>query len=185
MRALGLALLVLGGGCASSHAHAAARAAAPSAAPSLQERAAALFDAASHGDRLRLKLLVDWTRYRLTTAWAHARADHATASAALSQLEAEPEPSDAYVDGAVTELQARLGAVAAGPMPPRAQPEATNPLLAELRAGAPPSRFPGLPQLWGLTSEALAGAREVTYAGTGRVTLLFAGDRLAGVLDAP
>ncbi len=63
-----------------------------------------------------------------------------------------------------------------------------NPMLAALRggpvAGAPPTKYPALPRLWELTQDALAGADEVTYAGAKRVTLLFVGDRLAGVLDA-
>ena len=81
---------------------------------SRQEQAATLFDAALHRDRLRLKLLVDWSRYRLTWAWARAMADHAEATTGLSQVEAEPSPSEAYVEMAVGELQARLAAVAGG-----------------------------------------------------------------------
>ena len=60
-----------------------------------------------------------------------------------------------------------------------------NARLAELQSGRRRmTKYPALPRLWELTAEALAGADEVTYAGAGRVTLLFVGDRLAGVLDA-
>jgi hypothetical protein len=151
---------------------------------SRQEQAATLFDAALHRDRLRLKLLVDWSRYRLTWAWARAKADHAEATTGLSQVEAEPSPSEAYVEMAVGELQARLAAVAGGTQPPRAETGVANAQLAELRGAAPMSKYPALPRLWSLTQDALAGADEVTYEGVGRVTLLFVGDRLAGVLDA-
>jgi hypothetical protein len=152
---------------------------------SRQEQAAALFDAASHRDALRLKLLVDWSRYRLTWAWARATADHAEATTGLSQVEAEPSPSEAYVEMAVGELQARLAAVAAGAQPPHAEAGVANAQLAELRRSAPPmSKYPALPRLWELTRDALDGADEITYAGGKRVTLLFVGDRLAGVLDA-
>ena len=152
---------------------------------SRQEQAAALFDAASHRDLLRLKLLVDWSRYRLTWAWARAAADHAEATTGLSQVEAEPSPSEAYVNMAAGELQARLAAVAAGTQPPHAEAGVANAQLAELRQGAPPmSKYPALPRLWELTRDALDGADEITYAGGQRVTLLFVGDRLAGVLDA-
>jgi hypothetical protein len=158
-----------------------------SAAPkakSRQEQAASLFDAATHRDRLRLKLLVDWPRYRLAWAWSRAAADHAESTTGLSQVEAEPSPSEAYVEMAVGELQERLAAVASGPQPPHPEPGVANARLAELRRGAPQTKYPALPRLWALTSEALEGADEITYAGTTRVTLLFVGDRLAGVLDA-
>jgi len=149
-----------------------------------QEQAAALFDAATHRDKLRLKLLVDWSRYRLAWAWSRAAADHAEATTGLSQIEAEPSPSEAWIEMAVGELQTRLAAVASGPQPPHAEPGVANARLAELKNGAPQTKYPALPRLWELAAEALSGADEVTYSGVGRVTLLFAGDRLAGVLDA-
>ena len=179
-----LAGCALGPGCASSGKHAVATTAAASAAPSRQEQVATLFDAATHRDKRRLQLLVDWPRYRLAWAWARAAADHAEATTGLSQVEAEPEPSEAWIEMAVGELQARLAGVAAGPEPPQAQPGVANALFAELKRGAPLTKYPALPRLWELTAEALAGADEVTYAGATRVTLLFVGDRLAGVLDA-
>jgi hypothetical protein len=174
-------VVMLVSGCATT-----SRATATKASPkvSRQEQAATLFDAALHRDRLRLKLLVDWSRYRLTWAWARAKADHAEATTGLSQVEAEPSPSEAYVEMAVGELQARLAAVAGGTQPPRAETGVANAQLAELRGTAPMSKYPALPRLWSLTQDALAGADEVTYDGVGRVTLLFVGDRLAGVLDA-
>jgi hypothetical protein len=151
---------------------------------SRQEQAAALFDAATHKDKLRLKLLVDWPRYRLAWAWARAAADHAEATTGLSQIEAEPSPSEAFVEMAAGELEARLAEVASGPQPPHAEAGVANARLAELKRGAPETKYPALPRLWELAAEALAGADEVTYAGAKRVTLLFVGDRLAGVLDA-
>ena len=178
-------LVMLVAGCATTGGG--GRAASSKAQPkgSRQEQAAALFDAATHRDKLRLKLLVDWSRYRLTWAWARATADHAEATTGLSQVEAEPSPSEAYVEMAVGELQERLAAVAAGTQPPRAEAGVANAQLAELRQGAAPmSKYPALPRLWELTRDALDGADEITFAGGRRVTLLFVGDRLAGVLDA-
>ncbi|HEX8952508.1 MAG TPA: hypothetical protein VF997_22720 [Polyangia bacterium] len=186
MRLVVLVTLAWCAGCAASSSTGArgATAGAAAVAPSRQEQAAALFDAAVHRDKLRLKLLVDWPRYRLAWAWARAAGDHAEATTGLSQIEAEPSPSEAYVEMAVGELQARLATVAAGPQPPHAEPGVANAQLAELKRGAPQTKYPALPRLWELTAEALAGADEVTYAGARRVTLLFVGDRLAGVLDA-
>ena len=151
---------------------------------SRQEQAAALFDAATHHDKLRLKLLVDWSRYRLAWAWARAAADHAEATTGLSQIEAEPSPSEAWVDDG-----GRRAAGAAGAGGERAAAAAGGGGRGERAAGGAQARgaetkYPALPRLWELTAEALAGADEVTYAGAGRVTLLFVGDRLAGVLDA-
>ena len=170
------------GGCAATK---------PAVAPSgksvessRQEQAATLFDAATHRDKVRLKLLVDWPRYRLAWAWARAVADHAEATTGLSQIEAEPDPSEAWIDMATGELQTRLAAVASGPQPPHAEPGVENAQLATLRKGPPQTKYPALPRRWELAAEALSGADQVTYAGTKRVTLLFVGDRLAGVLDA-
>jgi hypothetical protein len=176
-------LLVLVAGCATGGGGRAASSA-TKAKGSRQEQAAALFDAATHRDKLRLKLLVDWPRYRLAWAWARAAADHAEATTGLSQIEAESSPSEAYVEMAAGELEARLSAVAAGPQPPHAEAGVANAQLAELKRGAPQTKYPALPRLWELAAEALAGADEITFAGAKRVTLLFVGDRLAGVLDA-
>lgn len=171
-------------GCASTGGARAAAPAAAAAGVSRQEQAAALFDAATHRDQKRLELLVDWPRYRLTWAWARALADHAEATTGLSLIEAEPEPSEAWIGMAVGELQAKLAAVASGPQPPQRMDGVTNAELATLKGGAPQTKYPALPRLWQLTDEALSEVDEVTYAGTKRVTLLFVGDRLAGVLDA-
>ncbi len=176
--------IVLAASCATTTTKATPSSAAPKAHASRQEQAAALFDAATHQDKRRLELLVDWTRYRLTWAWARAVADHAEATTGLSQVEAEPSPSEAYVQMAAGELMQRLAAVAAGPQPPHAEPGVANAQLAELRGPPPQTKYPALPRLWELTQDALAGADEVTFAGTGRITLVFVGDRLAGVLDA-
>jgi len=111
-------------------------------------------------------------------------ADHAEATTGLSQVEAEATPSEAWVDMEVGELQARLAKVASGTQPPQAEAGVTNARLAELRGPAPMSKYPALPRLWTLTQDALAGADEITFSGVGRVTLVFVGDRLAGVLDA-
>jgi hypothetical protein len=183
LRALAVTVALAAVGCASTGGGKDASAAG-GAHVSRQEQAAALFDAATHHDLLRLKLLVDWPRYRLAWAWARAAADHAESTTGLSQIEAEPSPSEAWVEMAAGELQQRLAAVAEGPQPPHAEAGVANARLAELRRGAPETKYPALPRLWELASEALAGADEVTYAGGKRVTLLFVGDRLAGVLDA-
>ncbi|MGZ3408332.1 MAG: hypothetical protein ACXVAN_17905 [Polyangia bacterium] len=183
MRLVTVGVLVLVAGCATGGGRAASSTHAAKA--SRQEQAAALFDAATHRDKLRLKLLVDWSRYRLTWAWARATADHAEATTGLSQVEAEPSPSEAYVEMAAGELQQKLAAVAAGTQPPHAEPGVANAQLAELRRGTPPmSKYPALPRLWELTRDALDGADEITFSGAQRVTLLFVGERLAGVLDA-
>jgi len=175
-------MLVALAGCAAPKSNGATSAAGVRAGR--QEQVAALFDAATHRDKLRLKLLVDWSRYRMAWAWSRAAADHAEATTGLSQIEAEPSPSEAWIDMAVGELQTRLATVASGPQPPHAEPGVANARLAELKNGAPQTKYPALPRLWELAAEALSGADEVTYSGVGRVTLLFAGDRLAGVLDA-
>ncbi len=184
MRSLGIVLVAWAVGCAAAKPRPVAAETTTQHPVPRQEQAAALFEAALHHDKLQLKLLVDWPRYRLAWAWARSVADHAEATTGLSQVEAEPSPSEAYVDMAVGELQARLAAVASGPEPPQAEPGVANALLAELRHGPPLTKYPALPRLWQLTAEALAGADEVTFAGAERITLLFVGDRLAGVLDA-
>lgn len=177
-----VAILVVAGACATQPARTSTTSAV--AHRSRQEQAAALFEAAVHRDKPRLELMVDWTRYRLTWAWSRALADHAESTTGLSQVEAEPSPSQAYVEMAVGELMQRLAAVADGPQPPHAEAGVANAQLAQLRQGAPLTKYPALPRLWELTQDALAGADEVTYAGGKRVTLVFVGDRLAGVLDA-
>lgn len=192
MRRLFLALL-LAGGCASSpgkHAASsspAARAndrAARNSANRLQEQAAAIFDAAVHDDKARLKLAVDWSRYRTLAAWLRAHADHEQSTGELSLLESEPDASESYVNHAVGELQQQLAEVAKGPTPPQPRPGVTNALFGELKRGAPQTKYPALPRLWELTMEAVGNADEVTYEGARRVTLLFNADRLVGVLEA-
>ena len=182
LRALAVTMALAAVACAATKP--AVAPAAKSVGSSRQEQVATLFDVATHRDKLRLKLLVDWPRYRLAWAWTRALADHAEATTGLSQIEAEPEPSEAWIDMATGELQARLAAVAAGPQPPHAEPGVENAQLAALKQGAPQTKYPALPRLWELAAEALGGADQVTYVGTKRVTLLFVGDRLAGVLDA-
>ncbi len=184
--------LLLAGGCASSpgkhagpttSAHASDRAV-RSAANRLQEQAAAIFDAAVHDDKARLKLAVDWSRYRTLAAWLRAHADHEQSTGELSLLEAEPDASESYVNHAVGELQAQLADAAKGPTPPQPRPGVTNALFGELKRGAPQTKYPALPRLWELTTDAIGSADEVTYEGARRVTLLFIGDRLVGVLEA-
>jgi hypothetical protein len=169
-------------GCATQRAS--SPAAGAHAKVSRQEQVAALFEAATHHDKTRLTLLVDWTRYRLTWVWARAAADHAEATTGLSQVEADPTPPETFVDMAANDLMRKLTAVADGPQPPHAEPGVANAQLALLRSGPPQTKYPALPRLWELTKDALDGADEVTYAGAKRVTLVFVGDRLAGVLDA-
>ena len=191
MRRLFLALLLVGG-CASSpgkHAGAASPAhttdhAARSSADRLQEEAAAIFDAAVHDDKARLKLAVDWSRYRTLAAWLRAHADHEQSTGELSLLESEPDASESYVNHAVGELQAQLADAAKGPTPPQPRPGVANALFGELKRGAPQTKYPALPRLWELTTEAVGSADEVTYEGARRLTLLFNGDRLVGVLEA-
>ena len=74
--------------------------------------------------------------------------------------------------------------VADGPMPPRLQPGMMNARLAGYKRGPAQGAPPALARLQTLVAEALGGAREVTYEGARRVTLVFVGDRLAGVLEA-
>jgi hypothetical protein len=155
----------------------------PAAHDPLAERGAALFDAAVHGDRLRLKTLVDWTRWRSFEAWAGARSE-SDARQALSQLEAQPQPGDAYVDAAVERLQARLAQAASGPLPPREAPGAHNAALAKLRAGPPAGSSPSLARLTTLVAESLSDAHAVTFDGAGRVTLVFVDGELAALLEA-
>ena len=97
LRAIGLTAALFAAGCAST----APSVRSSAARPARQEQAAALFDAATHRDKLRLKLLVDWSRYRLAWAWSRAAADHAEATTGLSQIEAEPSPSEAWIEMAV------------------------------------------------------------------------------------
>ncbi len=180
--ALATAVMALGcvaAGCATSRPPAAA---APAPA-GLQERAAALFDAAAHGDELRLKTLVDWSRFRTIDGVLHSDSDDA-AAALLSRIEAEPAPSARFVDVAARDLHARLAAVAEGPMPPRPVAGVMNARLAALEHGAPDGAPPSLARLHALAADSLDGARELTYEGARRVTLVFVADMLVGVLDA-
>ncbi len=173
------------GGCAAAKpapSATAATASAPAHDP-MAERGATLFDAAVHGDRLRLKTLVDWNRWRSFEAWAGARSE-SDARQALSQLEAQPQPGEAYVDAAVDRLQARLAQAASGPLPPREAPGASNASLAQLRAGPAPGTSPSLARLTTLVAESLADAHEVTFDGARRVTLVFVDGELAALLEA-
>jgi hypothetical protein len=160
---------------------------APRAAPSpaLQERAATLFDAATHGDEPRLKTMVDWTRWRTVAGLRRCRSD-ADAAEVLSRIEAEPEPSAGFVDGAAHEVRARLAEVASGSMPPRPRSGVMNATLAGWRRPPPPGDGtpPSLARLRTLVAESLEGTEDVTYEGARRVTLVFAGNLLVGVVDA-
>jgi hypothetical protein len=182
MRALACAVTVAAASCATAPAPATPSPTAPRPVE-LQERAAALFDAAAHGDELRLKTLVDWTRWRLVEGLAEA-ADDAAAAQLLSRVEAEPQPSAATMDAAARALVARLARAGAGPMPPRAQPGTMNATLARWRRGPSADAAPSLARLQTLVAEALDEAREVTYEGARRVTLVFVGDRLVGIVEA-
>jgi hypothetical protein len=177
-----LAALLLAGCATAPGSRGATETAATVAA--LQERAAALFDAATHGDEPRLKAMVDWTRWRTIAGLRRCQSD-ADAAAVLSRIEAEPEPSAGFVDGAVHEVRARLAEVASGSMPPRARTGVMNATLAGWRR--PPradARLRSLTRLRTLVAESLEGTADVTYDGGRRVTLVFAGNLLAGVVDA-
>lgn len=150
----------------------------------LQERAAALFDAAVHGDELKLRALVDWARWRAFDGLARARGD-GDAAEVLSRLEAEPQPSPELVGRAAHQLRELLAAVAAGPTPPQPCAGLMNARLAAWRRGPAPGAPPSLKRLEALVADSLDGAREVTLQGSRRVTLVFAGELLVGVLDAP
>jgi hypothetical protein len=179
---LALALGLAAVGCATTPPPPAASP--PTVAPELRERAAALFEAAGHHDVLRLKTLVDWSRFRLVEGLAHAGSDEA-AAVVLSRLEAEPEPSARLVEAGARALEGLLAPITTGPTPPQLQAGTMNATLAAWRRGPQPGAPAALARLTTLVSEALDGAREVTYAGSRRVTFVFVGDRLAGVLEAP
>jgi hypothetical protein len=186
---LGLAALLLAGGCAAPAKRAiastpAGKVGAHAAGPRLQEQAAAIFDAAVHNDQPRLKLAVDWSRYRTLQAWLRAHASHEASTGEVSLLEAEPDASESYINHAVGELQQQLADVAKGPTPPQPRPGVANALFGELKRGVPQTKYPALPRLWELTSDAIGSADEVTYEGARAVTLLFIADRLVGVLEA-
>lgn len=151
--------------------------------PELQERAAALFDAAAHGDELRLKTMVDWARWR-TVGGLQGAGDEARAAEVLSRLEAEPRPTARFVDGAAAEVRARLAEVAAGTLPPRPRSGLMNATVAAWRRGPSEGASGSLARLQTLVAESLEGAREVTYEGGKRVTLVFVGTLLVGVVDA-
>ncbi len=181
-RAAVVAVLVTAAGCAGAPRPAPKAAEAP---PELVERAAVVFDAAAHNDVLRLKTLVDWNRWRLVDGLKGVdKGDDAAAERVLSQVEAHPEPSSALVEAGARQIRALLGPVAEGPMPPRLQPGMMNATLAGWKRGPDAGASPALARLRTLVAEALDGAREVTYEGARRVTLVFVGDRLAGVLEA-
>ena len=150
--------------------------------PELQERAASLFDAATHGDELRLKTMVDWGRWRMLAGLDGA--GEREAAELLSRIEVEPTPSARFVDGAVKSVRGKLADVAAGTLPPQARTHYMNATLAGWRREPTPGTPPSLARLQTLVADSLADAREVTYEGQRRVTLVFVGNRLAGVLDA-
>jgi hypothetical protein len=178
MRLLALVLLA---GCAATGTPAAKPVAA--AQDPLQERAAELFDAATHGDELRLKTLVDWARWRTVDGLVRSDGE-ARAAEVLSRMEAEPAPTARFVDDAVRDVRARLAEVAAGTLPPRPRSGVMNATLAAWRRGPAAGAPPSLARLQTLAAEALDGGREVTYDGARRVTLVFVGSMLAGVLEA-
>jgi hypothetical protein len=149
----------------------------------LREQAAALFDAASHGDELRLKTLVDWTRWRTVSGLKECASD-AQAAEVLSKIEGEPQPSPRFVDTAVQKVRAELAEVAEGTLPPQAQTAAPNATVAGWRSGPPRGAPPSLARLRALVADSLEGAREVTYTGSRRVTLVFVGVRFVGMVDA-
>lgn len=175
--------LVLVASCAASNA-ATAPTRARTAREPLQEKAAALFDAAVHGDALRLKTLVDWSRWRTFAGLQQSTTDDA-AAAVLSRVETEPQPSAKLVDDGAKQLMATLAAVASGPLPPQPCAGVMNATLAAWRRGAPAGAPPSLARLRALVADSLEDAREVTYEGTRRVTLVFVGELLVGVLAAP
>jgi hypothetical protein len=180
MRAIVLLLAIAG--CAQPKPPPAAPATAKVTDAGLEERAAGLFDAATHDDRLRLKALIDWPRYRTFNAW-RTSADDASAARALAQLEAEPQPSAQFLDGAVAQLAQVLRAVAAGPLPPRPRHDAGDARLEALRAGVAAGTAPSLARLATQAGEALQGGGEISYEGTGRITFVFVSGQLAAMLD--
>ena len=154
---------------------------APSA--ELVERGAALFDAAMHDDRQRLKGLVDWSRYRMFVAW-HSSPDEASAARAIADMEAEPQPSDRFVDGEVEKLASLLKAVASGTLPPRPLPVTDNAELRALRAGPQGTMSPSRARLTTYATEALQAGRDISYEGVGRITLLFMAGQLVALFVA-
>lgn len=178
-----LAIAEVASGCAAARPQPATVGQGRETHDALQEQAATLFDAAAHGDELRLKGLVDWTRWR-TFAGLGRCSDDAQAAELLSRIEAEPQPSSRFVDAAAHDVRGRLAAVTGGPMPPRPRPGVMNATLAALRGGPPAGAGPSLARLRTLVAESLDGAREVTYDGARRVTLVFVSGLLVGLLDA-
>lgn len=59
-----------------------------------------------------------------------------------------------------------------------------NATLARWRRGPGQGTSPSLARLQTLAAESLEGARELTYDGGRRVTLVFVGNLLVGVVDA-
>jgi len=181
MRAAALVASALLVGCATTAPR--GTAAAPGAPDPLHERAAALFDAAAHGDELQLKTMVDWARWRTLAGLQHSGGD-AQAAEVLSRIEAEPTPGARFVDDAAREACAQLAAVTVGTLPPRPRPGVMNATLAAWRRGPTEGTPPSLARLQTLAAESLESAREVTFDGARRVTLVFVGNMLAAVLEA-
>jgi hypothetical protein len=175
-------VLALGvAGCATARPAATASEGQPPA--ELRERAAALFDAAAHGDLLRLKTLVDWGRWRTVQARAVCSSDQQAAEL-LSRLEAEPQPSPRFVDDAVGKVRTELAEVTAGTLPPEPQPGMMNATLAGWRRGPEEGAPPSLARLQSLAADSLEGAAELTYRGARRVTLVFVGGLYVGMVEA-
>jgi hypothetical protein len=158
--AIVLALLVAG--CAHQQAAAPAPgkgATTASAVDPLQERGAALFDAAVHDDRAQLKTLVDWPRYRVVVAALKSR-DETAAGKALAEIDSEPQPTEQYIEAQVVQVANELSTIASGPLPPQISLVQDH----DPHSGLPSHALsPSRARLVTLATEALQGAREVVY----------------------
>jgi hypothetical protein len=157
MRALLLGLLIAG--CAHDKPTPAPVTTASAPDP-LQERGAALFDAAMHDDRARLKTLVDWQRYRVVVAAFKSR-DEMAAARALAEIDSDPQPTEQYVEGQVVLVANHLSTFASGTLPP--QISQIMDYAAEGNWPAPERLSPSRARLVRLAIAALFGAREVIY----------------------
>jgi hypothetical protein len=182
MRVIVLALAIAG--CAAAPAPKSATPATEKSA-ALQERAAELFDAAMHHDRLRMRALVDWDRYR-SIDLSFRDEDETVAARALAELEAEPHPSSHYVDVTLAEIERKLQRVASGPMPPRPKGDVVQMFHREQR----PNMTPSARRLVTFAAQALEGHRDIYYQGSGAGTgtgydaiLVFVAGQLVAVAD--
>lgn len=182
MRALVLVAAVTLGGCAATPTKSASPEQPSAIEPALLERGAQLFNAAAHDDRLQLRAMIDWPRYRVIDAALKSH-NEAAAAQALATLETEPQPSDAYIDGAVTELGNRLKSAASGSAPPRAMGELHDGLRAMMQKMMR-STSPARARLATMAAEALDGERGVVFRGVGDLNLVFVRDQLVAILDA-